>query len=189
MWHRVMRRPTRPENGSIAFCRSVSPSKPSCCLPSGWVGSPINNPDCATRGTIVALTHVRNASMLKGQQEASAPARHRPMVFFTKCVALATTTTVVLLALAAGALEPAPAPVADTNVDRTSGAYFYTRYCAGCHGRDGRGTLTGFPLVDRPSGPVTSELVLESLRTPLQLMPSFPRDVISDDVATLIAHH
>jgi virginiamycin B lyase len=81
------------------------------------------------------------------------------------------------------------ASVPATDVDRDSGAYFYTRYCAGCHGQNGRGTLIGFPLVDRPSGPVTSELVLEALRTPLQLMPSFPSNVINDEVAALIVHH
>ncbi|MFZ0071053.1 MAG: c-type cytochrome, partial [Xanthobacteraceae bacterium] len=101
-------------------------------------------------------------------------------------IALATTAVALLIARAAGAQEQAPA---GSEVDRTTGAYFYARYCATCHGREGRGTLIGFPLVDRPSGPVTLELVLESLRTPLQLMPSFPRDVINDDVAALIAYH
>jgi virginiamycin B lyase len=102
--------------------------------------------------------------------------------------ALAASALALLLALPARAQEPDPAS-ASPEVDRNSGAYFYARYCASCHGRDGRGTQVGFPLVDRPSGPVTPELLLESLRTPLQLMPSFPRDVINDDVAALIAYH
>jgi virginiamycin B lyase len=102
-------------------------------------------------------------------------------------VALAIASAALLLARAAGAQgPPSPAPA---EIDRSSGAYYYTRYCAGCHGPDGRGSLIGFPLVERPSGAVTADLVLEALRTPLQQMPSFPRDVISDDVAALIAHH
>jgi virginiamycin B lyase len=49
--------------------------------------------------------------------------------------------------------------------------------------------LIGFPLVGRPSGPIKPEVVLEALRTPLQMMPSFPSTVVSDEVAALIAHH
>jgi len=64
-----------------------------------------------------------------------------------------------LLALPMRAQEPDPAS-ASPESDRNSGAYFYARYCASCHGRDGRGTQVGFPLVDRPSGPVTPELLL-----------------------------
>jgi virginiamycin B lyase len=100
-------------------------------------------------------------------------------------VAFATMIAALMLAPAVRAQSPA----AGAEIDRTTGEYFYGRYCAGCHGRDGRGTLIGFPLVGRPSGPVTPELVLEALRTPVQMMPSFPRDLISDDVAALIAHH
>ncbi len=106
----------------------------------------------------------------------------------TNAIVLATLTAALLITPAASAQSPA-APPADSEVDRTSGAYLYERYCSVCHGGDGRGTLIGFPLVGLPSGPVTPALVLEALRTPLQMMPSFPRDVISDDAVTLLAHH
>src|SRR5262249_56164336 len=95
--------------------------------------------------------------------------------------ALAASAAALLLALPVCAQQPDPVS-ASPEVDRTTGAYFYARYCAACHGRDGRGTLVGFPLVERPSGPVTLELLLESLRTPLQLMPSFPRAFINTAV-------
>src|SRR5262245_47101765 len=102
-------------------------------------------------------------------------------------IALAIAIAASLFASAANAQGTMASPAGE--IDRGSGAYYYTRYCAGCHGRDGRGSLVGFPLVERPSGAVTPELVREALRTPLQQMPSFPRDVISDETAGLIAHH
>jgi virginiamycin B lyase len=105
-------------------------------------------------------------------------------------IAFVTMAAALLLAAATLAQEPAGAPAsAATEIDRSSGAHLYARYCAGCHGESARGTLIGFPLVDRPAGPVTPELLLEALRTPLQFMPSFPRNVISDDAAGLIAQH
>ncbi len=100
--------------------------------------------------------------------------------------ALATLAAALLLVVAAWAQAP-PRPGAA--LERTPGARLYARYCADCHGRDARGTVIGFPLVARPSGPVTREIVLEALRTPLQMMPSFPRDVVSDDDAALIAYY
>jgi virginiamycin B lyase len=70
-----------------------------------------------------------------------------------------------------------------------SGAHYYERHCAECHGADGRGTLIGFPLVGRPAGPLGPDVIVESLRFPLQSMPRFDRAAISDDVAKLIAFH
>lgn len=90
-----------------------------------------------------------------------------------------------LAALAMAMLQPAAAQ----DAVRASGAYHYNRHCAECHGADGRGTLIGFPLVGRPAGPLAPDAVLEALRFPLQSMPRFSRDVISDDVARLIAFH
>src|SRR5262249_30869120 len=104
-------------------------------------------------------------------------------------IALVTMAAALLFAPATPAQEPAGTPPPATEIDRTTRAHLYARYCAGCHGENGRGTLIGFPLVDRPSGPVTPELLLEALRTPLQFMPSFPRNVISDDAAALLAQY
>ena len=100
--------------------------------------------------------------------------------------ALVTLATALLLAVAAWAQTRPPSGAA---LERSPGARLYARYCADCHGRDARGTVIGFPLVARPSGPVTQEIVLESLRTPVQMMPGFPRDVISDDDAALITYY
>jgi virginiamycin B lyase len=100
--------------------------------------------------------------------------------------ALATLASALLLAAAAWAQTRPPPGAA---LERSPGARLYARYCADCHGRDARGTVIGFPLVARPSGPVTQEIVLESLRTPVQMMPGFPRDVISDDDAALITYY
>jgi len=87
----------------------------------------------------------------------------------------------------------APAPAEPVPISRedaaASGAYYYARRCAGCHGADGRGTPIGFPLVGRPAGPLGTNTLIEALRFPLQNMPRFGRDVISDDVARLIGFH
>ena len=93
--------------------------------------------------------------------------------------------------MAAAAAQPLPSAPrsAAPEIDRTTAEYFYRRHCAGCHGGDGRGTLIGFPLVGRPVGAITRELLHGALRAPLQMMPSFPRNVVSEEIAELIAHH
>lgn len=98
-------------------------------------------------------------------------------------------TIVGTLTLAAVMLALCASQASAQDAVRASGAYYYERHCADCHGVDGRGTAIGFPLVGRPAGPLDAERIIEGLRFPLLAMPRFDRATISDDVAKLIAFH
>ncbi len=82
------------------------------------------------------------------------------------------------------------APTAQQEPARTGGAYWAGRYgCVACHGVRGEGTLIGPAIVGRPDSPLSYELYLRQLRTPLLLMPDYPPESVSDAQVRAILEH
>lgn len=92
--------------------------------------------------------------------------------------------------LATTALDSRAAPAAQEEPPRTGGQYWAGRYgCTACHGPQGQGTPIGPALVGRPDGPLSYEVFLQQVRTPLLLMPDFPPDVLSDEKVQAITEY
>jgi len=72
---------------------------------------------------------------------------------------------------------------------RTGGAYWLGRYCAGCHGARGEGTIIGPALAGRPDGPLSYETILSRVRQPLLLMPDIPPELLPDERVREIADY
>jgi mono/diheme cytochrome c family protein len=98
-------------------------------------------------------------------------------------------------ALWLGALAARAAPLGQQDVPRpgepprSGGAYWISRYCAGCHGARGEGTIIGPPLAGRPDGPLSYEFILYRVRQPLLLMPDFPPELLPDERVREIADY
>lgn len=92
--------------------------------------------------------------------------------------------------LATTALDSRAAPAAQQEPPRTGGQYWAGRYgCTACHGPQGQGTPIGPALVGRPDSPLSYEVFLQQVRTPLLLMPDFPPDVLSDEKVRAITEY
>jgi mono/diheme cytochrome c family protein len=89
-----------------------------------------------------------------------------------------------------GAVLSQAAPLAQQEPPRTGGAYWAGRYgCTACHGARGEGTPIGPPLTGRPDSPLSYEVYLHQVRTPLLLMPDYPPEVLPDERVLAIAEY
>jgi mono/diheme cytochrome c family protein len=94
------------------------------------------------------------------------------------------------VALWAGTLPTIAAPLPQDERPRSGGQYWAGRYgCVACHGGRGEGTPIGPQLVGRPDSPLSYDLVLDRVRTPLLIMPDFPASVVSDDKVQAIVDY